>query len=204
MLLVADSTLIPTIYHRRDTKARFYMSDLWGTSNVCIQRRPAQHAKHRRLVGATYTLSNLQRMEPLMNKHIGNWIQKLDVNFRQQNQPLDLTAWLTFLSCDTFMDIGFRNPLGFIDSASDIGGLIRGLRLGLVVFGTMGCVYKLVEFLARSWLRNFVVMRPESNLGFGVLMDKACQILDQRTKDLKGDSTARPQKGDISYDLLQA
>ncbi|PWY82001.1 putative P450 monooxygenase [Aspergillus heteromorphus CBS 117.55] len=204
MLLVADSTLLPTVYHRRDTKSRFYLSDYWESKGSVMIRDPAQHAAHRRLVGATYSMSNIQRMESLLDKHILRWFDKIDRTYVQQQMPVDFAEWTTFLSYDTLTDVGFRNPQGFIEAGSDVGGMIKAFRLGTLAFTTAGRLYPFFGWLPHTWLRRFLVVRPGQKLGFGVVMERAKKILDERTQALAEGRAIKPEKGDGSYDFLQA
>lgn len=203
MLLVADSMAIPAVFHRRDTKARFYIQGYVGESNSILIRDPAAHAAHRRLIGAPYALSNIQKMEPLLNKHILRWVNQMDKIYAQHQKPLDFSHWSHYLAYDTITDLGFRNPLGFIDTGSDVGGLIRGFRVGMLIFGVAGRLYPFTEWLLQSWFKKHLVVRTEQKLGFAVVMEKAGAILTERTKALQGFGS-KPRKGDESYDLLQA
>ncbi|KAL4790060.1 putative P450 monooxygenase [Aspergillus venezuelensis] len=204
MLLVADSTLMPAIYHRRDTKARFYLSEMFETSGSLVIRDPAKHAAHRRLISATYSMSNIKRMEPLLDKHILHFLEKLDNAYAQNAKPMDFSTWAAYLSYDTVTDLGFRNPLGFVDSASDVGGLIYQFRLGMLLFGTSGYLYPFFRWLTTTWLKKSLIIRPEQALGFGVVMKRANEVLEERKRALQEGRTVKAVKGDASYDFLQA
>ncbi|KAI7369170.1 flavonoid 3',5'-hydroxylase [Hortaea werneckii] len=203
MLLVADSKAMPTIFHRRDTKSRFYLQGYVGKSNSILLREPGAHAAHRRLIGAPYALANIQKMEPLLDKHILHWISSIDERFAGQQKPVDFSHWSHYLAYDTITDLGFRSPLGFIKAGSDVGGLIKGFRLGMLIFGVAGRMYSLTESLLNSWLRKWLVVRTEQQLGFAVVMEKAGAILSERNQSIKNDGR-KAQKGEKAYDLLQA
>ncbi|OQD80582.1 hypothetical protein PENANT_c034G09199 [Penicillium antarcticum] len=203
MLLIADSKAMPVVFHRRDTKSRFYLQGYVGKSNSILLREPGAHAAHRRLIGAPYALANIQKMEPLLDKHILHWISSIDERFVGQQKPVDFSHWSHYLAYDTITDLGFRNPLGFIKSGSDVGGLIEGFRVGMLIFGVAGRIYPLTEMLLNSWLKKWLVVRTEQKLGFAVVMEKAGAILAERSRRIKehGD---RARKGEKAYDLLQS
>lgn len=203
MLLVADSRAMPTIFHRRDTKSRFYLQGYVGKSNSILLRDPGPHATHRRLIGAPYALANIQRMEPLLDKHILHWISTIDERYAGQKKPVDFSHWSHYLAYDTITDLGFRNPLGFIESGSDVGSLIKGFRVGMLIFGVAGRVYPLAEVLLNSWLKKWLVVRAEQQLGFAVVMEKAGAILAERSKRIR-ECGQKAQKGEKGYDLLQS
>lgn len=203
MLLVADSKAMPTIFHRRDTKSRFYLQGYVGKSNSILLREPGAHAAHRRLIGAPYALANIQRMEPLLDKHILHWVSSIDERFAGQKKPVDFSHWSHYLAYDTITDLGFRNPLGFIKSGSDVGGLIEGFRVGMLIFGVAGRVYPLTEALLNSWLQKWLVVRTEQQLGFAVVMEKAGAILAERSRRIR-ELGQKAHIGGKSYDLLQS
>ncbi|KAJ6008082.1 P450 monooxygenase [Penicillium herquei] len=204
MLLVADSTLLPVVFHRRDVKTGLYSAEYFERPGSLLIRDPTEHAAHRRLIGATYSLSNIMRMESLLDKHISKWLDKVRCKFAENQKPLDFPAWSAFLSYDTITDVGFRNPLGFIDNESDVGGLIKAFRVGSVAFGTAGRLYPFFVWLSKTWLRKYLLVRPEQTQGFGVVFKQAKIILDERTKALAEGRTIKYQKGDQSYDFLEA
>ncbi|KAL4808171.1 putative P450 monooxygenase [Aspergillus unguis] len=205
MLLLADSIYIPIIYHRKCTKSRWYMADWFATPGSLMIRDTSKHAPHRRLVGATYSLSNLQRMESLIDRHILRWMDKLESAYVSQGQPVDLSKWTAYLSYDTITDVGFRKPLGFIDQGRDVDGLIQGFNLGSQLFGAMGRCYPFFEWLPRTRLgKKYVTIKPGNKMGFGVVMDRASAVLEERTKALKEGKIPRAQKGEANYDFLQA
>jgi hypothetical protein len=203
MLLIADHKAMPSIYHRRDTKSRFYLQGYVGKSNSILLREPAAHALHRRLIGAPYALANIQRMEPLLDKHILRWLNTIDERFAGQAKPVDFSHWSHYLAYDTITDLGFRNPLGFIDSGSDVGGLIKGFRVGMLIFSVAGRLYPVAEALLNSWFKKWLVVSTEQKLGFAVVMEKAGAILHERSKVIR-EKGEQPQKGEASYDLLQS
>ncbi|KAJ5721031.1 P450 monooxygenase [Penicillium malachiteum] len=204
MLLVTDSTLLPTLYHRRDVKSKLYISEYFETPGSILIRDPTKHAGHRRLVGATYSLSNIMRMEPLLDKHISKWLNKVKCKFAEDQKPLDYPMWSSFLSYDTITDVAFRNPLGFIDTESDVGGLMKAFRVGSVALGLAGRLHTFFSWLPQTWLRRYILVQPEQTQGFGVIFKQAKSILHERTQALAEGRTIKPQKGDGSYDFLQA
>ncbi|KAL4973630.1 putative P450 monooxygenase [Aspergillus desertorum] len=204
MLLLADSTLIPTIYHRRSTKARWFPEEMFKRPGIILVRDPFQHAAHRRLVANTYSLSNIQRMEGLIERNITRWLNKLNTTFVERKQPVDFAVWSTFLSYDTITDVGFRKPLGFIESGKDVDNLIRVFQAGMVLMGAVGRVYKLFDFLTHPRLKKYFQVSPEQNIWFGGVMKRAKQVLADRTKAVEEGRAVKPVKGDEDYDFLQA
>ncbi|GFF82393.1 putative P450 monooxygenase, partial [Aspergillus udagawae] len=204
MLMFADTSMIPTIYHRRDTKSRFYPDCLVDEPGLVLLRDPQRHSAQRRLLGAPYALSNIQKLEPIMEKHIVKWLDTIKIRYAQQEKPLSLPEWATFLSYDTLTDLTFRNPLGFIDKASDVDGLIKNLRLGGRIISAVCSLYTILEFVAATWARNLLMVRPGMGFGPRRVMKKASEVLKERAEALAESRTIKPVKGDRAYDFLQA
>ncbi|KAL6232166.1 hypothetical protein BDW75DRAFT_247361 [Aspergillus navahoensis] len=204
MLLLADSTLIPTVYHRRSTKARWFPQEMFKRPGIILVRDPFRHAAHRRLVANTYSLSNVQRMEGLIERNILRWLDRLNTTFVEPKKPVDFATWSTFLSYDTITDVAFRTPLGFIESGKDVDNLIRIFQAGMVLLGTVGRVYKLFDLLTHPRLKKYFQVSPEQNIWFGGVMKRAKQVLADRTKAIEEGRTVKAEKGGEDYDFLQA
>ncbi|KAL4748996.1 hypothetical protein BDW72DRAFT_195244 [Aspergillus terricola var. indicus] len=204
MLLLADSTLIPTVYNRRSTKARWFPEELFRRPGILLVRDPFKHAAHRRLVANTYSLSNIQKMERLIERNIIRWLDTLNTKFVERGQPVDFAAWSAFLSYDTITDVGFRKPLGFVESGKDVDNLMHIFQTGMVLIGAVARVYQLFDLLTHPWLKKYFQVSPEQGLWFGGLMKCSNQVLAERAKALQEGRIVKPEKGDDDYDFLQA
>ncbi|KAL4816671.1 putative P450 monooxygenase [Aspergillus spinulosporus] len=204
MLLIADSTLIPTIYHRRSTKARWFPEELFKRPGILLVRDPFKHAAHRRLVSNTYSLSNIQKMEGLIERNIIRWLNKLNTTYAERVQPMDFAVWSAFLSYDTITDVGFRKPLGFVESGKDVDNLIHIFHAGTVWLGAVARVYQLFDLLTHPLLKKYFQVSPEQSLWFGGIMKRSNQVLTDRAKALQEGRIVKPEKGDDDYDFLQA
>ncbi|KAK2734038.1 hypothetical protein FQN57_001873 [Myotisia sp. PD_48] len=201
MLLVADSKAMPTIYHRRNTKSRFYLQNYLARSTSLLIREPEAHAAHRRLISAPYALSNIQRTEPLLDNHVLHWVSVIDERFARQEMPLDFSNWSPYLAYDTITDLAFRNPLGFIKSGSDVDGLIENFRVGLRIAGMAAHVYSVTETLLIPWLERWVITRTKQQLGLTAVIEKARSILAERSSRTM-EHGQKAQKGEKTYDFF--
>ncbi|KAL4936252.1 hypothetical protein BDV06DRAFT_233587 [Aspergillus oleicola] len=204
LLMMAESSAIPKIYHRRATKGNFFPQEFFKKPGSIVIRDPFQHSAHRRLVASTYAMSNIQRMEPLITAHIVRWMDKIETSYAATRKPIDFAKWTTYLSYDTVTDLGFRSPIGFVESGKDINGLIRNFQLGLRVMGAAARVDGLLPFIASSWLGKRLQVGADSGIFFRSITQHALKILNKRTKSLEEGRTVKPQKGESSYDFLQA
>lgn len=201
MLLLADSTLVPAIYHRRSTKARWFPEELFKKPGILVVRDPFKHSAHRRLVASTYILSNIQKMEGLIERNIIRWLNKLNTAFLERGQPVDIAAWGAFLSYDTITDVAFRKPLGFVEPGKDVDNLIHIFQAGTVLMGAVARLYQLYNLLTHPLLKKYFQVSPEQGLWFGGLMKRSNQVLADRTKALQEGRIVKPEKGDDDYDF---
>ncbi|RDW65763.1 uncharacterized protein DSM5745_09502 [Aspergillus mulundensis] len=146
----------------------------------------------------------MQRMEGLVERNITKWMNKLDTDFVEPKKPLDFAVWGTFLSYDTITDVGFRTPLGFVDTGTDVDNLIRIFQAGMRLLGAVGRVYTIFDVLTHPRLKRYFQVSPEQNIWFGGVMKRARQVLADRTKALEEGRVVKPEKGNDDYDFLQA
>uniref|UniRef100_A0A093UQ86 Tryprostatin B 6-hydroxylase n=1 Tax=Talaromyces marneffei PM1 TaxID=1077442 RepID=A0A093UQ86_TALMA len=92
------------------------------TSIVGI-RNEQKHASYRRPIQGAYSLSSLKLYEPAIDDMINKLTSIFDEKCRSKT-VINVTQWCHFFSYDTIMNITFGAPLGFLDNAKDMYGLI--------------------------------------------------------------------------------
>ena len=103
-----------------------------------------------------------------------------------------------FMAFDVISEIGFGAPFGFVETSSDIGGLIQGLRNGLPIFGLLARMYPLTYWIKKTWMGDkYLVSKPNDKSGFGVMMHFRDKLIAQRVEEIK------TGKSDHKVDLLQ-
>lgn len=100
------------------------------------------------------------------------------------------------MAYDIISEIGFGAPFGFVESGSDVGGLIQGFHDGLLPFGLMARLWPFTNFIKKTPLGKYLVAKPEDNSGIGMLMRFRDKLLAQRLKDVEEGKIER-------VDLLQ-
>jgi hypothetical protein len=198
MVLVADATKMPDIYSRTANKSEHYITGSFGTvESVFNMQDQKTHFKFRKIAAEPYGLSNIKKMEPLLDRLIDQWIKKLDELFAQTGNKFDFAPWSVYLAYDIIGDIGFGGPFGFVENGTDLGGLIQGFHDGSVPFGLMARLYPFTNFIKRTFLGKYMVASPEQDSGVGVLMRFRDKLLAKRLEDIgKGNLQGR-------VDLLQ-
>jgi cytochrome P450 len=98
---------------------------------------------------------------------------------------------------DIISEVGFGAPFGFVESATDVGGLIQGFHDGLVPFGLMARLYPFTNWVKSTWVgEKYLVAKPEHESGIGTLMRFRDKLIAQRQKDIEAGKVDR-------VDLLQ-
>lgn len=102
------------------------------------------------------------------------------------------------MAYDIISEVGFGAPFGFVESGSDVGGLIQGFHDGLVPFGLMARLYPFTNWVkSTSWGAKNLVAHPGQDSGIGTLMRFRDKLLTQRLADMEAGT-----KGE-RIDLLQ-
>ena len=112
------------------------------------------------------------------------------------DREFDFAPWAVYMAYDIISEIGFGAPFGFVNSGSDVGGLIQGFHDGLPFFGLMSRLWPFTNFIKKTFLGKYIVAKPEDNSGIGMLMRFRDKLLAQRLKDVEEGKIER-------VDLLQ-
>lgn len=114
----------------------------------------------------------MKKNEPLIDRHTKRWIDSMDENLVKPGQTFDFAFWPVFWAYDVISDLAFGGEFGMIKAGGDTENLIGGYHDGLHLFGAMGRLYPLTNFVKRfPWIANkFLIARPENDDGIGRIM----------------------------------
>ncbi|KAH7190914.1 flavonoid 3',5'-hydroxylase [Fusarium oxysporum] len=194
MLLISDATKLPLIYHRAADKSQHYITGSTDSTEAifnCLD---------------TLQLHQYKKMEPLVDAQLSYWLSRLDGLFASPNtattmkmreKSFDFCPWAVYMAYDVMSEVGFGAPFGFVSRGGDVGGLIKGLRDGLLPFGIMARMYPLTDLFKKTRIGDkFFVVKPQHENGFGALMRFRDDLIEKRLRDLEVGKTVR-------FDLLQ-
>ncbi|KAE8349189.1 cytochrome P450 [Aspergillus coremiiformis] len=185
LLLVSDPTKLPEIYHRHADKTGHYITGSFGeTESLFNIRSHKTHAAFRKLIAGPYSFSNVKRMELLIDTQIEAWLKKLDETFACTGISFDFSWWAVYVAYDVISEIGFGAPIGFIEQGKDVGGLIQGFHDGLPAFGLLARLHPLTSWVKTTFLKKYLIAKPEDNTGIGVLMRFRDRLIDQRFREI--------------------
>ena len=191
LLLVNDATKMPEIYHRQANKSKHYITGSFGKAESVFNMQDwRQHAYHRKMIAGPYSFSNIKKMEPLVDARISDWINKIDELFAKTGNKFDFCPWAVFMAYDIISEVGFGAPFGFVESATDVGGLIQGFHDGLPAFGFLSRMHPFTSWVKSTWVgEKYLVAKPEDESGIGTLMRFRDRLLDKRIKDIEAGAT---------------
>jgi cytochrome P450 len=197
LLLVSDATKLPEVYNRQANKSDHYVTGSFGEQESLFNMKEHRfHAHYRKIAAGPYAFSNVKKMEPLIDHRINEWLAKLTLRFGDTGKEFDFAPWAVYMAYDIISEVGFGAPFGFVESESDVGGLIRGFHDGLLPFGLMARLWPFTNFIKKTPLGKYLIAKPEDDSGIGMLMRFRDKLMQQRLKDVKEGKVDR-------VDLLQ-
>ncbi|KAJ5833888.1 hypothetical protein N7474_002199 [Penicillium riverlandense] len=186
LLVVSDYTKLPEVYHRNADKTAHYITGSFGeTESLFNMRSHKTHAVFRKHIAGPYSFSNIKKMEPMVDARIQQWSNKLDENFAQSGKAFDFAWWAVYMAYDIISEIGFGAPFGFIDKGEDIGGLIQGFHDGLPAFGLLSRLHPFTSWMKTTFMKKYLVAKPEDDSGIGVLMRFRDRLIGERLEALE-------------------
>ncbi|QPC70454.1 hypothetical protein HYE68_001206 [Fusarium pseudograminearum] len=190
MLLVSDATELPKIYNRHANKSKHYITGSFGKDESLFNMQDSvMHAKYRKVAAPLYSLTNIKKMEPLIDNNMSAWMSRLQRDFAATNKPFDFAPHSVYLAYDVISEVGFGAPFGFVKEGKDVEGLIKGFHDGLTPFGIMARLYPFTNWVKSTFLGKYMVASPEQDSGIGILMRFRDRLIEQRFKDIENGST---------------
>jgi hypothetical protein len=197
LLLVSDATKLPEIYSRQANKSDHYVTGSFGEQESLFNMKEHKvHAHYRKIAAGPYSFSNVRKMEPLIDHRVREWLAKLTLRFAETGQNFDFAPWAVYMAYDIISEVGFGAPFGFVESESDVGGLIQGFHDGLLPFGVMARLWPFTNFVKKTPLGKYLIAKPEDDSGIGMLMRFRDKLMQQRLRDVEEGKVDR-------VDLLQ-
>ncbi|KAH7066573.1 cytochrome P450 [Paraphoma chrysanthemicola] len=185
LLLVSDATKLPEVYNRQANKSDHYVTGSFGEQESLFNMKEHKiHAHYRKIAAGPYAFSNVKKMEPLVDHRIEVWLTKLTSRFADTGNNFDFAPWAVYMAYDIISEIGFGAPFGFVESESDVGGLIQGFHDGLLPFGLMARLWPFTNYIKGTPLGKYLIAKPEDDTGIGMLMRFRDKLLQQRLQDI--------------------
>ncbi|KAL6244266.1 hypothetical protein RBB50_008508 [Rhinocladiella similis] len=153
---ISDTTLIPTIYgtHSSFTKSEYYklsMMPLDGrySPSLFTALDERYHTSIKRPIATAYSMSTIIEFEPLVDSTTALLMSRLD-GFAASGISFDFGVWLQMYAFDVIGEILFSQKLGFLESGTDVAGIMADIR-GKISYAA--CVGQ-IPFLDRILTKN--------------------------------------------------
>nr|KAK5441755.1 hypothetical protein LTR18_006677 [Exophiala xenobiotica] len=210
---VSDPALIPKIYGLNSgfTKTKFYTLHMLSyngqfTPSLFTTLDETYHSKYKRPIANAYSMSTMVDFEPLIDSTSALFMSRLD-EFVASKDIFDFGQWLQMYAFDVIGEVVFSTKLGFLESRSDVDGIMADIRTKVFYGGSVGQIPTVDKFVTKSPLFlalvpthpivNFTVERMKERLAA-----KAQGLEDKRRDFLKRCFEAQSKYPDLVTDRI--
>lgn len=167
ILMFNNPRWLPLVYHRKaDKGASYIFNKLFGVLGVFGHK---EHTVARRRLAPSFTGTAMQKLRPLLNDLIDEWIEVL-VEQMDADGVLDFNRYSPWLTYDVLGNLCFGESLGFMKERKDMYRLIESFSDDLRLLGLAGRAPNFIEWAERVGIINFVKPSPKDGRGIGVIM----------------------------------
>jgi len=156
-----------------------------------------QHAKMKRPIAQSFSLSTLVEFEPLIDSTTAVFLSRLDELFASTGKVCDLGQWLQRYAFDVIGELTFSKRLGFMERAEDVEGIIASVSANFERCSVLGQMpwLDLLTYKNPIYLRFFAKPVSSPIVSFGQ------RRLQERQKGDEGESQA--ERADIADPALR-
>ncbi|KAF4552475.1 Cytochrome P450-like protein 41 [Elsinoe fawcettii] len=146
-----DPESVKTVYaagtkHIKSDWYRAFTDDPNDRASLFSLTDPSLHARARKEFATLYSMSTLVSYEPYVNNCISVFTQRLR-QIGNEKKTIDLCRWLQYYAFDVIGEITFSHRFGFMESGSDVNGIIAGIETSLIQSNIGGLHHWLLPFL---------------------------------------------------------
>ncbi|KAI6867230.1 benzoate 4-monooxygenase cytochrome-like protein P450 [Hortaea werneckii] len=129
----------------------------------------AQHARMKRPIAQSFSLSTLVEFEPLIDSTAAVFLSRLDELFAHTGKTCDLGQWLQWYAFDVIGELTFSKRLGFLEKAEDVDGMIASVSANFERCSVLGQMPWLDLWTYKNpvYLRYFAKAVSSPIVGFG-------------------------------------
>jgi cytochrome P450 len=97
------------------------------TPSLVFTTDETQHARLKRPIAQSFSLSTLVEFEPLIDSTTAVFLSRLDELYAGTGRVCDLGQWLQWYAFDVIGELTFSKRLGFLERAEDVEGIIASV-----------------------------------------------------------------------------
>ncbi|RMZ84878.1 hypothetical protein DV738_g457, partial [Chaetothyriales sp. CBS 135597] len=153
---VSDPALIPKIYGLNSgfTKTKYYTLYLLPyngqfTPSLFTTLDEGYHSKYKKPIANAYAMSTLVTFEPLIDSTSSLFMKRLD-EFAEAGVTFDFGQWLQMYAFDVIGEIIFSKKLGFLDTKTDVDGIMADIRFKVGYGSIIGQIPTLDKYITKS------------------------------------------------------
>jgi len=147
---------------------------------------PKRRVERARTVASAYTLSNIIKSEPYIDKAIGLLETRLD-ELAASGKPVEFENWFNYMAFDIVGEVAFSHTFGFLEQGKDVGGAIANSRVLTIYIAVMGYF---------QWLHRLTLGNP--------LVEKWGLTPSQHIFDTSKRAVLSRQKNpDVRFDMME-
>ncbi|KAL2802293.1 cytochrome P450 [Aspergillus granulosus] len=187
MISISDPAALSTVYPNRMgfPKSDFYKTQRpytpsTGALPVVFNTQDEKlHKKLRGPIASLYAMTNVMKLEPLMDQTLGAFFAQLEQRFVGPRAEFDLSSWLRFFAFEVMGAVSFSNKYGFLENGRDVNGLLGGIWGFMKAAAPMGQMPWLDDFL----YKNSLVAKIRGSTGLSILNVVNENITERQTAD---------------------
>lgn len=124
---------------------------------------PKRQVVRAKNIASAFTLSNLLRAEPHMDKLIELFMRRLG-EFADAQKPVEFDKWFNYMAFDIVGEMAFSSSFGFLESGTDIGGAIENTRVLTLYVALAGFFYSLHKLTLGNPLVTKLGLMPAQHI----------------------------------------
>lgn len=115
-------------------------------------------------------MTNVRRMEHHVDSHVLRLIKTFDTLYCTPDKVFDYAPWAQYFAYDVVSDVAFGKALGFVESNSDVFGLLKMFQQGIPITAVFTKLPTLAWFFRVTGLKGLLKPKPSQKYGIGGLM----------------------------------
>lgn len=116
-------------------------------------------------------MTNVRRMEHHVDNHVIRLVKTFDSLYAQTGKVFDYAPWAQYFAYDVVSDVAFGKALGFVESNSDVFGLLHMFQQGIPITAVFTKLPTLAWLFRVTGLKGLLKPKPSQNFGIGGLMN---------------------------------
>lgn len=204
-VIFRDPAAIPTVYPMR---AGFPKGDFYAVLRpyqrnssplvaVFNSQDEALHKQIKNPIAPLYSLSNVSKLEGLIDDVLLMLQRQLDSRFASTGETFDLGDWCQYFAFEVMGTMTFSKGYGFIEEGRDVGGMLNAIQTFMKTVAPMTQMYWLDRILYKNRIADSI--RPAPGLG---IMRFVGSVMKERREQLASGKAPELAKGKTHEDFL--